>query len=218
MADQPITQDNTDVKDDVSQETPQDQKPIEQQTQEEKEATEEKPAEETSTEEKKEKSEEESEGAPESYEQFTVPEGAEIDEAVMGEFQTLAKEFDLSQEKAQKFVDLATKNAQEVADSVVEQQKKHWEGIREEWVKEVKADKEFGADKFDKSLVQAKRALKRFGDEETIKFLDATGFGDHPGLFRLLVRADRATAEDTIVNGEPSVEDTSSAAAVFYKD
>ena len=50
------------------------------------------------------------EGAPEQYAEFALPEGFQVDTAVMDEFKGLAKELNLPQATAQKLVDLQAKS------------------------------------------------------------------------------------------------------------
>ena len=46
--------------------------------------------------------------APEAYEDFTLPEGMEMDADVLGEFQSLAKELNIPQAKPQQLTDFQT--------------------------------------------------------------------------------------------------------------
>lgn len=152
------------------------------------------------------------EGAPEKYTDFTMPEGVKLDAAVLGEFTTFAKEKNLSQADAQKLVDLATKaNAQ-----TLEQQQTRWSEIRQGWVNELKADKEFGGEKFTETVEGAKRAMKRFGDDGFRAELNSFGYGDNAGLVRLLARVDKATREDRVVDGEDKGGQKDDAATTLY--
>lgn len=157
------------------------------------------------------------EGAPEKYENFSAPEGVELDTETLGEFTAVAKELNLSQEKAQKLVDFGPKILQKAQE--VQMQK--WVEIREGWVSDLKADKEFGGDKLPETVERAKRALSKFGDEKLVKLLlppnkGGTGFGDNDALIKLLARVDKATSEDTVVDGGSSGKDNRSAAEVLY--
>jgi hypothetical protein len=59
------------------------------------------------------------EGAPEKYE-FVMPEGVEMDEAAMGEFEPIMRELDLPTEKAQKLVDAYAKVQQAQQDGITQ--------------------------------------------------------------------------------------------------
>jgi hypothetical protein len=136
-------------------------------------------------------------GAPEKYEDFKLPEGAKADPAVMGEFAVMAKELNLSQDQAQKLVDLNAKlqagNVEHLKAAVEEQGQK--------WAEDAKADKEFGGDKFDENLAVAKRALDEFGSPELKTLLVQSKLGNHPEVLRFFFRAGQAISQDGFVPG-----------------
>lgn len=155
---------------------------------------------------------------PEKYE-FKAPEGMELDPELTDEFSKVAKELELSQEKAQKLADFGPKILQKAAEKQVQQ----WTEIREGWVNDLKADKEFGGPKLNETVERAKRALNKFdgGDGKLLKLLSApnkggTGFGDNDALIKFLARVDKATSEDSAIDGGDSGKDNRSAADVLY--
>jgi len=135
---------------------------------------------------------------PEKYEAFKLPEGMDLDTALATEFHTSAKDMGLSQENAQKMIDLAVRNREAQATDQAEQ----WATMRESWVTEVKNDPEFGGDKFTETVERANRALRTFGSEKLTNYLQDSGLGDYPELITLFARVDKATGEDTILTGE----------------
>ena len=127
------------------------------------------------------------------YEKFTVPEGFDYDDGKVSEFTALARELNLSQEQAQKLVDLHVR---------------HWLGFEEqtkaqaeEWRKQTMNDPEFGGQKFMQSLQDAHRFVNAFGGEKLRIALDATGAGNHPELFKAFALAGRLLSEDRLVKG-----------------
>ncbi len=146
---------------------------------------------------KDEKEDDEPKGAPEAYEDFTAPDGVELDTEVLGEFQALGKELDLPQEQAQKVVDLGTKLAQKWA----AQQAESVQALHTEWVDASKADKEFGGDALPVNLATAKKAVETYGTPELRELLDQSGLGNHPEVIRLFVRVGKTISEDTHVAG-----------------
>lgn len=163
-----------------------------------------------STEAKTAESESKAKGAPETYTDFTVEKGLELNPEAMTAFTAIAKEAGLSQEQAQKFVDIATKNN-------VDAQKSRDDAFldtRDKWVGEIKGDKELGGPKFDETVVRAQRALKNFGTPELAKFLE-NGLGDHPEVIRLLVKFDTSTGEDITVPGGPPATEKSAAQTIY---
>lgn len=137
------------------------------------------------------------EGAPEKYSDFTLPEGLKLDEAVMGEFQTLARELNLPQAAAQKLVDLGarmqTGNAEQLQATI--------EAQGEAWGAQAKADKEFGGDKFDQNLAVAKKALDQFATPELKTLLVQSKLGNHPEVLRVFYRMGQQISEDGFVPG-----------------
>lgn len=137
------------------------------------------------------------EGAPEKYE-FKVGEGQELDTAALEQFEPIARELNLTNEQAQKMVDLyGTK----IMPMVQKQQAESWQKTTEQWAADVKADKEIGGDKLTANLSAAQRALEQFGDQELKEYLDSTGLGNHPALVKAFIKVGKAMSEDKVVTG-----------------
>lgn len=113
------------------------------------------------------------EGAPEEYKDFTVPDGMTFDKESATDFLTTAKELNLSQEQAQKLVDLygTRLSSQQEAQ---QKQSADWAAESKKQYKKV-------------DIELANKALSRFADKDTIDLLASTGLGNHPklvGLFK----------------------------------
>lgn len=136
-------------------------------------------------------------GAPETYD-FKAPEGVEqLDSQLVETFTPLAKELGLSNEQAQKLVDIAPQIQQRMA----QQQAEAWGKQLETWVGEVKADKDIGGDNLPASMASAQKVMQQFGTPELKEALEQTGMGNHPELVRLFVKVGKAISEDGIVAG-----------------
>lgn len=160
---------------------------------------EEKPADGDKPEDKKpgEDKEQKQEGAPEKYE-FKPAEGQELDAAALEQFEPIARELNLTNEQAQKMVDLyGTK----IMPMVQQQQAEAWQKTTEQWAADVKADKEIGGDNLTGNLSAAQRALAQFGDLELKEYLDSTGLGNHPALVKAFIKVGKAMSEDKVVTG-----------------
>lgn len=141
--------------------------------------------------------EQKQEGAPEKYE-FKPAEGQELDAAALEQFEPIARELNLTNEQAQKMVDLyGTK----IMPMVQQQQVEAWQKTTEQWAADVKADKEIGGDKLTANLSAAQRALEQFGDPELKEYLDSTGLGNHPALVKAFIKVGKAMSEDKVVTG-----------------
>ncbi|HFD9077355.1 TPA: peptidase [Salmonella enterica] len=172
--------------------------------QEEKPADGEKPAD------KPDDKEQKPEGAPEKYE-FKPAEGQDLDTAALEQFEPIARELNLTNEQAQKMVDLyGTK----IMPMVQQQQAEAWQKTTEQWAADVKADKEIGGDKLTGNLSAAQRALAQFGTPELKEYLEGTGLGNHPELVKAFVKVGKAMSEDGMVTGKESGQ--RSAAEVLY--
>lgn len=143
--------------------------------------------------------------APEKYE-FSAPEGQELDANALAVFEPIAKELGLSQEQAQKLVDIYPQ--------IQQQQAEAWSKQVADWGEQVKADKEIGGDKFNASVGAAQRALDQFGNTELREYLNASGLGNHPALVRFCAKVGKAMAEDTFV--VPNQGGQRSAADILY--
>lgn len=171
---------------------------------------EDKPADGKKTADKPDDKEQKQEGAPEKYE-FKPAEGQELDTAALEQFEPIARELNLTNEQAQKMVDLyGTK----IMPMVQKQQAESWQKTTEQWAADVKADKEIGGDKLTSNLSAAQRALAQFGTPVLKEYLEGTGLGNHPELVKAFVKVGKAMSEDGMVTGKESGQ--RSAAEVLY--
>jgi hypothetical protein len=82
---------------------------------------------------------------------------------------------------AQKSQAIETANTKAIAD----QQAKGLDSLKSEW-----------GEAFTKKADQAAFAVKKFGDEATLKFLESTGLGNHPSLIKLFAKVGESLGED----------------------
>lgn len=152
-------------------------------------------------------------GAPETYADFTAPDGFEIDKALLGEFTPTLKELNLTQDQAQKVMDFAPKlvtaTVEKTTAAVMQAV-----GLadRDDWAQQVREDQEIGGDKLAENLALAKKALEAFGTPSLTAFLKSTQLGNHPDLIRAFVRAGKAIASDSASGGKQA----SASKASFY--
>lgn len=149
--------------------------------------------------------------APDEYADFKVPEGMPVDADLLNDFKPVAKELGLSQDKAQKLIDLY---AGKVAPMMAQRQAEAWGKQLEAWASECKADKEIGGDKYDAAVEDAKRVVNTLGTSELKKVFDDYGLGNNPELVRVFSRMAKYLKEDTFVDGQPV--SGKSMAAKFY--
>jgi len=134
---------------------------------------------------------------PETYADFQMPEGVEIDETALEAAVPVFKDLGLNQEQAQKLVDLQ-------ADMVAKGQKAQVEAFNaqlDKWDTQSLNDKEFGGEKFDENIKTASLAVEKFGTPELKTLLEQHGLYAHPEVVRLLYRVGNTVKEDNPGNG-----------------
>lgn len=135
------------------------------------------------------------EGAPEKYAEFKLPEGMQIDQAVMTDFTALAKKHNLSQESAQDLVDFQAKMEKSRVDAAVAEFDKTAKAWRDETVKELGAN--FGAEE-----ANVGRFLERFGSPELRALMTATRVGENKHLFTAMAKAGALLGEGKLPEGQ----------------
>lgn len=127
------------------------------------------------------------EGAPEEYADFALPEGFQVDDAVMGDYKALAKELNLPQAAAQRLVDLQARMETARAEAFAEQVSG--------WKTSSQNDKEFGGKDFDANKAVANKALVEFGSPDLVKLLQETQLGNHPEMVRAFYKIGKLLEE-----------------------
>lgn len=149
----------------------------------------------------KETATEEKTGAPESYTDFTIPEGLTVDAESATEFSTVAKELNLNQEQAQKLVDLY--GAKMLGQLESQQQQ------AQQWADESK--KAFKPAEID----LANKTLSRFADKEVIEMLSTSGLGNYKPLIAMFKNIGSQISEGNFVDSASNTA-AKSAAEVLY--
>lgn len=155
------------------------------------------------------------EGAPEQYEEFKAPEGVALDADVIKAYSEVAKELNLSQDKAQSVIDKLTPIiAQRQAQQYLEAKKK--------WAERTMSDPVIGGENWKKTRASAHLALREFCDEKG-QFKDAdiaelaASAGDHPGLIKLFAHFGASLKEDRGVKQKAEKGKTVYTAEDFYR-
>ena len=152
------------------------------------------------------------EGAPAEYADFTVPEEMGIDQTALEAFVPVAKDLNLSQDQAQKLVDVQSTLVQKHAEA----QMVAWTETQEQWRADVKADSEIGGDKMDAQVALAKKALDKVGTPELRALLDATGTGNHKEFIRFFARVGTFIGDDDMHFGGASSQEPLDAAKILF--
>jgi hypothetical protein len=135
--------------------------------------------------------------APESYAEFTLPEGFEIDEPTLGSMTELFKSANLSQEQGQKLVDAHVGSLEANAGKQADQFKE----LTTSWLSAAKKDDEIGGDNFKQATDNANVALKELGTPDLIETVKHYGLGNHPEFIRFFAKVGALTREDNPTKG-----------------
>lgn len=144
----------------------------------------------------------ESKSAPETYSDFTLPEGFTLDDDSKTAFTTMAKEMDLKQDQAQKVIDLYVKNQQSQAGKAEQYFKEEYERN----VKAVQDDQEIGGVNYADKVKLANSVITKFGNAQVDKVLKGSLFANHPEVVRMFYKIGKAMSEDTLVDPDDGGE------------
>lgn len=149
--------------------------------------------------------------APEAYEAFKLPDGLDMDEAALSKFTEYAKGQNLSQESAQKAIDMHVGLMQEYIQTHTAQQEKQVQ----EWASEVRSDKDIGGKNFEATKENINLVMSRFGSDELRDYLNR-GYGNYPPLVRFVNSIGRALAEERRGNERAAPAASADPAALLY--
>jgi hypothetical protein len=148
------------------------------------------------------------EKAPEKYE-FKVPEGMTLNQAMVDKFTPIAKELNLSQEKAQKLVDMYSGFVKSNADEQAATFTKFVEDLKAETIKELGAN-------YKQELSYAAKARDRFASPELIEKLNASGLSNDKDMVKLFITIGKVVSEDKGVDGKSAPAGGKSAGEVLF--
>lgn len=150
-------------------------------------------------------------GAPEKYE-IKFAETIATDPEVLQEFESVAREYNLTNEQAQKLADVGSKLSEKMAEKQAEVHAKQVE----EWRSLSMSDKEFGGEKLNENIAVAKTAMTKFATPELVDLLNASGLGNHPEVIRAFYKVGKAiSSDDKVVTGKPPVPPKSRAETLY---
>lgn len=156
-------------------------------------------------------------GAPEGdYAAFKVPEGVVIEEALVKDFAAIAKADNLSQEGAQRYVDLFQKYTAEQAQKAADAEAKQWNDTLENWRKQGQDDPETGGQNYEANRGLANAVIAAYGGPKFVEAMTVTGMANHPELLRFAMKLGKAIGEDKLKLGGGSAQAQKSLADRVY--
>lgn len=117
--------------------------------------------------------------------ELKLPEGVEVDAELLGALQKTTKDADHAQQLVDVYLQVQQREREEFTTAFQKQQ--------EQWVEEIKADKEV-----ETLLLSARKAMDRFASPELREFLDVSGLGNHPLMVRFVAAVGQAMSEDSV--------------------
>lgn len=135
------------------------------------------------------------------YEGLKLPEGMPRDQPAFVEFVDAAAKLGVTPEHAQSLVDVIAPKLQAAIVAPYEL----WATMQEAWGKAAANDKEYGGTDYEKNLGFAAQALDAYGNGKAVReALAFSGAGSNPEVIRYFVRAGKAQAEGSPINGRPA--------------
>ena len=133
--------------------------------------------------------------APSDFATLKLPEGYKTDDPVFADFVKLAGDEKLSPAQAQKLVDFTVTRDQALAKAVADLNVEAWKKTGDAW----KATT--AKENTPEQLSDAKTALGKWFDKDTVALFESMRFTDHPGLVKGLRAIGAAIKDDTFVPG-----------------
>ncbi len=152
---------------------------------------------------------------PIEYTDFTLPEGVKPDDTILTEFKTLAAESGLSQESAQKLVNLYGDQIK----TAVEAPYTQWRALQDEWREAIKTDPELGGVKMESLTQSIAKTIDTVMGDKSGAVRDAfnmTGAGNNPEIVRFIYRLSQAVTEGAPVSGNPMATAPKSRSDTLY--
>ncbi len=125
---------------------------------------------------------------PDEYAPYEMREGVEVDESLVALANPRFKELGLSQEQAQGVADIQA--------DVMQMQVDQFNQQVQSWKEEAKSHPEFGGEKYDENLGDAKKAFDAYFSKDLLSVLNSTGLSSHPELLTGLMKMGRELKSD----------------------
>lgn len=129
------------------------------------------------------------------YQDFKLPEGITVDQDMLNDFKLVAKEGKLSQELAQRFIDLQAKHTEKITNQIQSTFKETVETWKQETIKELGPSL-----KTDQAYIA--KAIATFGTPELREILNRTGLGNNIHMVKMLMNAGKNISSDKIIDGK----------------
>lgn len=143
--------------------------------------------------------------SPEKYD-FKVPEGMTLDQGLADKVTPILREMNVSQEMAQKLVDIYSAHVKEQTAKQVDEAEKREQEEFNKYVSEAYKEtiEALGTD-VKQALSYVARVRNKFFSKETREILAATGLSNNKHLILDLIKIGKIISEDQVVSGKPEI-------------
>lgn len=162
-------------------------------------------------------------GSPEQfdYSEVQLPQGMELDKNMLGKFEPIAKEFNLSNKSANKLMNLAvelvaknTPNAENLATQIQQAE-------AESYVQLLNTDKELNGytqEEYGNYLKVANQGVKSFATQGFMDLIKAKGLTNHPDFIKTFHAIGKICSNDTLPDVNNPVGKSERPADILYGD
>lgn len=149
---------------------------------------------------------------PLTAEAIKLPEGLEVSDAMMEKFLGVMNDQTMDPvTRAQALVDLQAEAAKEASEKNAEL----WRDTQEQWVNEVRNDKDIGGEKFQSTIDRVSKLVDQYGSEELRDVFALTGAGNNVHVIKFLNKIAAVLTEGGPVAGSPGSQ-ARTAAEILY--
>lgn len=160
-------------------------------------------------------------GSPEQfdYTEVQLPDGMELDKDMLGKFEPLAKEFNLSNKSANKLMNLAVElvaknapNAESLATQIQQAEAESYSQL-------LNSDKELNAysqEEYGNYLKVANQGVKSFATQGFMDLIKAKGLTNHPDFIKTFHAIGKQCSNDTLPNVNNPVGKSERQADILY--
>ena len=140
------------------------------------------------------------------YGDFKIAEQLQVDEEIMTLAKDTFKEMGLTQEQAQKLIDLQNSLALKQDATLTKTVEAETQKLIDKWEAAVRADEELGGADLGEKMKIARSAATKLGCEDALMVISEARLSSNPAILRLLYRAGLALSEGAYVQGSVAGE------------
>ena len=140
------------------------------------------------------------------YGDFKIAEQLQVDEETMALAKDIFKEMGLTQEQAQKLIDLQNNLALKQDATLTKTVEAETQKLIDKWEAAVRADEELGGADLGEKMKIARSAATKLGCEDALMVISEARLSSNPAILRLLYRAGMALSEGAYVQGSVAGE------------